>query len=70
MEDKQMIRRKMHLRIWIQGFIAASIFIVLISVMAEERVINVFIVQFITFYMTWVIIHYILFRKQFKSLKE
>ncbi len=70
MATNKELRKKLHTRIWSQGFIAASIFIVLLSIMAENRVVSVFVVQFITFYVTWVLIHYFIFRKQFKALKD
>ncbi len=64
-------RKVLHLRIWGPGFIAASIFVLINALLSgEEYSFIEGMLQFVVFYAVWVIIHYLLLRKQFKQLPK
>ncbi|MFW5838608.1 MAG: hypothetical protein ACOC1L_00670 [Bacillota bacterium] len=65
---KEETKKTLHTRIWLQGFMAAFIFAILMWVFDQEKYVFQVILEFFTFLFTWVIIHYIVNRNKFKNL--
>ncbi len=64
-------RKVLHLRIWVPGLIATSVFVLINGLLSGDQYsLQEGVLQFIVFYAIWVIIHYIFLRKQFKQLPK
>ncbi len=67
---KQQRKRIIHGRIWLSGFIATVVFLVMMYILGSEYSLQEAFIHFIVFYGVWVILHYIFLRKQFKAIDE
>lgn len=65
---KQQRKRIIHGRIWLSGFIATVVFIVMMYILGSEYTLQEALIHFFVFYGVWVILHYIFLRKQFKAI--
>ncbi len=72
MENDEIKRKKrmtMHARIWTSGLIAASVFTLFMMIFEEEWPFIDALINFVVIYGVWNLIHYVMLRKHFKSLK-
>ena len=70
MSNKERIKA-LHLRIWISGLIATTVFVLLNWFLSRATYsLLEAVVQIGVFLSVWVILHYIIYRKLFKQLKD
>ena len=70
-QEKEAVRKKILSRIWVQGIVTSVIFIAIMWLFFDDDyTIPVRIVQFLTFYGTWVIIHYVFYGRQLRQLRK
>lgn len=67
--EKTEARKKIHMRIWIKGIIATVIFTGLMWFFTEDTNSVVVTVQFITFFITWIVVHYLMLRKELNQYR-
>lgn len=68
-QSNQQKRKVMHLRIWVSGLIAASVFTLFMLILEDEWPLVDALINFIVIYGVWNLIHYVMLRKHFKALK-